>query len=294
MLIEKNFSDNSDNISVGIANISSKTKNLEENKKQIIKALNLFSEKKANLVIFPECCLTGYFWEHEKDCRTYMEKNSLDNLTDWIDIIVKSYVNETLQYIVFNGLIKNSVDTKKFFNISFVLDQTGTYFDKDRTYKKTFLPKLEKKYLLSGINDTLVLKTAWGKFGFLTCYDICFPKLIQKLVKKEKVDGLIVNAAWRKQGEREYKGPEIKEDAYYKYLWDLILPTLAFQNRVWVMAANAVGPHSIAGVEYCGGSGIWAPSGINILKGSNTKEELLILHNIDMIRELKAERNNNE
>ncbi len=56
------------------------------------------------------------------------------------------------------------------------------------------------------------------------------------------------------------------------------------------MAANTVWPHSLDGLDYCGGSGIWAPSGINMVKGSDTKEELLILHNIDIVHEFKAER----
>jgi predicted amidohydrolase len=251
---------------------------------------DLFTEKKANLVIFPEYCLSGYFREPEKECRVYMDKTCLDHLINWLDNIVRSYVNETLQYIVFNGLIKNRDDTGKFFNTSVVLDRTGNYFNKNRTYKKTFLPGFEKKYISSGINDTLVLKTAWGKFGFLTCYDICFPQPVQELVYIKKVDALIVNSAWRKQGKRQYRGLKIKENSYYKIQWNMILPSLAGQNQVWVMAANAVGQHSQEGLEYCGGSGIWAPSGINMLKGSDTEEELLILHNIDIVHEVEAER----
>jgi len=292
MLIEKFFSKNSENISVGIANINSKTGNLEGNKKRIIEALDVFSEKMTNLVIFPEFCLSGYFWEPEKECIPYMENTSLDHLVDWLDHIVRSYINETLQYIVFNGLIKTKEDTKKLFNTSIVLDRSGNYFDNDRTYKKTFLHGLEKKYISSGINDMLVLETAWGKFGFLTCYDICFPRFIQELVKMKKVDALIVNAAWRRQGKREYKGLKILEASYYKVQWDMLLPSMACQNQVWVMASNAVGPHSLEGLDYCGGSGIWAPSGINMLKGSDTKEELLILHNIDIVQEVEAERKN--
>ncbi|MDA3915964.1 MAG: hypothetical protein PF690_03220 [Deltaproteobacteria bacterium] len=61
MIIEKYFSENLKNISIGIANINPKTRNPEGNKNSIIKALNLFSEKKINLVIFPEYCLSGYF-----------------------------------------------------------------------------------------------------------------------------------------------------------------------------------------------------------------------------------------
>ena len=73
-----------------------------------------------------------------------MDKTCLDHLINWLDNIVRSYVNETLQYIVFNGLIKNRDDTGKFFNTSVVLDRTGNYFNKNRTYKKTFLPGFEK------------------------------------------------------------------------------------------------------------------------------------------------------
>ena len=56
------------------------------------------------------------------------------------------------------------------------------------------------------------------------------------------------------------------------------------------MAANAVGPHSLDGLDYCGCSGIWAPSGINMIKGSECEEQLLILHNIDIVKEIEAER----
>ena len=287
---EKFYSNKTHCLSAGIANIKSNPRDIEENKLRIISALDQFSKNKVNLAIFPEYCISGYFREPEKECRTYMEKASLDNLTDWFDEIIQTYVNETLQYIVFNGLIKNREDTNKFFNTNFVLDRTGNYFNKNKTYKKTFLPGLEKKYITSGINDTLVLDTAWGKFGFLTCYDICFPQLVQELVYLKEVDGLIITAAWKKQGKREYKGLQINKESYYKIQWDMALPSLAWQNQVWVMAANAVGPHSFNGLDYCGGSGIWAPSGIEMVKGSDNKQELLILHNIDIIHEIETER----
>jgi len=290
MLIEKFYSKNSENISVGIANINSKTENLSENKKKIVQALNLFSKKNTNIVIFPEYCLSGYFWEPEAKCRPFMEEACLDNLKDWLDEIVRSYVNETLQYIVFNGLRKNKDKPGAFFNTSIILDRTCNYFDNDKTYKKAFLPGLEKRYITSGINYKLVIETVWGKLGFLTCYDICFPQLIQELADKSAVDALIVNAAWRKQGIREYNSLKMKDDSYYKTQWNIMLPALACHNQIWVMAANAVGPHSQEGLDYCGSSGIWAPSGINMIKGSDTKEELLILHNIDIIRETEAEK----
>jgi predicted amidohydrolase len=214
----------------------------------------------------------------------------LDQLTHWMDEISKTYVTDTLQYIVFNGLKKIGPASERYFNMNLVLDGTKTCFDSDRTYKKTYIPGREKQFIDSGIADTLVLETAWGKLGFLTCYDACFPHLSHQLAHIQGVDGIIVTAAWRKQGKREYKELNIIEDVYYQVQWNIMMQALACQNQVWVMAANAVGPHTEKGLDYCGSSGIWAPSGINMIKGSDTEEELLILHNIDMIQEIATEK----
>lgn len=70
------------------------------------------------MVIFPEYCLSGYFWEPEAESRFFMEETCLDNLKDWLDEIIRLYVNETLQYIVFNGLRKNKDNPETFINTS--------------------------------------------------------------------------------------------------------------------------------------------------------------------------------
>lgn len=288
---EKYYSKNPGDFSVGVANINVQPGEIEQNKKKILTALDLFTQKKANLVVFPEYCFTGSFWEPETYCRKILDqKGTLQKLAGWLEKVHGTYINKTLQYVIFNGLSKSGKSNGNYANTTIVLDRKNRCFDKDRTYKKTYLPGIEQKYTSSGVNDTLVLETAWGKLGFLTCFDICFPRLVQKLVCREKVDMLIVNAAWRKQGKREYKGLQIKEAAYYKTLWDMFLPSLAFQHQVWVTAANLVGPHSLDGLDYSGGSGIWAPSGIEMIKGSDKKEVLLILQNIDMVQEINAER----
>lgn len=290
MVQEAFFSTHTVNISIGIANINSMAGDLENNKQKIIKALDYFSRAGVNLVIFPEYCLSGYFWEPENNCRSYMETACMDHMKDWLDDVIESYINDTLKYIVLNGLLMNSRVPGKYFNTSIVLDHTRRYFEKDRSYRKTFIPGFEKPYVTSGKNDYLVLETQWGNFGFLTCYDICFPQFTQNLVYEKGADALIVNAVWRKQGKREYKGLNISESFYYQRQWNMIITAIALQNQIWVMAANAVGSHSIDELNFCGCSGIWAPSGINQIKGSDIKEELIILHHIDMIGENMKER----
>ena len=60
-------------------------------------------------------------------------------------------------------------------------------------------------------------------------------------------------------------------------------------NQVWTFACNAVGTHGVSGVTFWGGSGIWAPSGLNLIQASHINEELLIVHNLD-IEGARAER----
>ncbi len=287
---EKYFSKKPGNLTIGIANIGSKPGKIEQNKRKILAALDVFT-KKTNLVIFPEYSLSGYFWEPEEECRAIMDqKGCLEELTDWLDMVKQTYVNEILQYIIFNGLSKNGKADSNYFNTTIALDREGRYLDTDRSYRKRFLPGSEKQYITPSDGDTLVLDTEWGKFGFLTCCDICFPTLFNELAYEKNVDGIIVTAAWRKQGKREYKEMNIQEDKYYQVQWEIMIQALAGQNQAWVLAANAVGPHAIKGLDYCGSSGVWAPSGINMIKASDTKDELLILHNIDIIQEIKSEK----
>ena len=54
LLIEKFYPKTSEHFLVGIANINSITGNLSENKRKIVQALNLFSKKDTNMVIFPD------------------------------------------------------------------------------------------------------------------------------------------------------------------------------------------------------------------------------------------------
>jgi predicted amidohydrolase len=65
---------------------------------------------------------------------------------------------------------------------------------------------------------------------------------------------------------------------------------MAATNQSWIFACNAVGEHAISGAKFWGGSGIWAPSGLEFVRGSHQDEELIIVHNMDIIGERKFEK----
>lgn len=55
------FSPKEGSISIGIANIHAAVPDVASNKKKILAATEIFKEKKVNLAVFPEFCITGYF-----------------------------------------------------------------------------------------------------------------------------------------------------------------------------------------------------------------------------------------
>ena len=89
---------------------------------------------------------------------------------------------------------------------------------------------------------------------------------------------------------RDYPSMNVRTDYYYGQLWDGAIAAASATNQVWTIACNAVGRHGVSGVSFWGGSGVWAPSGSNLIQASRANEELLIVHNLDIKGTRDAER----
>ena len=277
---ERFCSDVESNPSVGLANIQAAVPDIEANKDNILRAVEIFREKKAKIAVFPEFSLSGYFWTDETACRRYMDKAVIENHTDWIEKSLKPLLNDDLRVVILNNLERGPGD--KYFNSTFVISGKHDYLKPENKYTKTFLPTLEKVYSESGKDDRLVLEVSFGRVGFTTCYDFVFSQLLLEYAALDKVDAVIQLASWRAMARREYPRMNVKTDVYYGYLWDLMMASAAANHQIWVIACNAVGRHAVSGAEFWGGSGIWAPSGLPLVQASRTSEELLICHNVDI------------
>jgi predicted amidohydrolase len=290
IIIERAFSDDESNLSIGIANIKAIVPDIEANKDKMARAVEIFKTKRVNVAIFPEFCLSGYFWEDTKACWRYMDRAVIENHTGWIDNTLKPMLDETLRGIVFNNIRKGPEE--KYFNATCVLaDIDGyDYLEEDNVYNKIFLPPLEKVYTETGKDDRLVVDTKFGRIGFTTCYDFLFSQLLLEYAKIDKVDVIIQIASWRSLARRDYPGMNVGSDTYYGYLWDTVIPAKSAINQVWTIACNAVGAHGITGAHFWGGSGIWAPSGMKLLQASHINEELLIIHNVDIKGQRRLEK----
>ena len=286
-ITERYFSNDEDLPSIGIANIHSIVPDIEANKAKMLRAMEIFKEKGVNVAVFPELCLSGYFWEDEEECRRYMDQAVIENHVHWVDDNLKPLLDDKLRGIVFNNIRKGT--GRKYFNSTYVVSAIHDFLERGGRYDKIFLPQIERRYTESGKDDRLVVGARFGQVGFTTCYDILFSQLLVEYSKIDKVDVIIEIASWRAMAFRDYPGMNVGTDTYYGTLWDMLLPAVAATNQVWVIACNAVGRHEITGARFWGGSGLWAPSGLRLLQASHVNEELLVIHNVDITGQRKVE-----
>lgn len=277
---------------IGLANIHAAVPDVAANQKKIRDALLCFREHGVQLAVFPEFSLTGYFWQDEKSCHAYMESAALEHQQAFMEDTIWPLLDETLQFVVLNVLRKadDRIHPPRFLNSTLVIGKKSNGNRIEAVYDKTFLPGIEKQYETSGRGQRLVLDTPWGRFGFLICYDLCFPALLQAYQIVDHVDAIVLQASWRGPAVRRLPIPGTTCAHYYGYLWDTLIPAQAALSQSWFIAANAVGSHSISGDIFWGGSGIWAPSGLPVLRAANHAEELLILRHIPVTAERQQER----
>ena len=68
LVVERSYCDDESKLSVGLANIHAAVPDVEANKDKILRAASIFKERGVNIAVFPEFCLSGYFWDARDDC----------------------------------------------------------------------------------------------------------------------------------------------------------------------------------------------------------------------------------
>lgn len=288
--VEKAFeASGPERFTIGLANINTRVPDLEANRDRIAAAVEVFRDRGVNMAVFPEYCLSGCFWDDRAACEAHMSRAAMNQQVGWIRERLVPLLDDNLQYIVLNGAVDQPEAEKPYLNVTCVVDSEFSGLIAANTYKKIFLPGIEAHYASSGKDDRLVVDTPWGRFGFITCYDLCFQQLLQEYALVDQVDAIVAPSAWRSRTERHYPGMDAGSDHYYGFQWDTLLPAHALLNQIWMFGCNTVGRHELGGEELWGGSGVWAPSGIRLAQASHHEEELLIVRNIDIKGERKIE-----
>ena len=176
-------------------------------------------------------------------------------------------------------------DGAYFYNSAAVFDRTGTQVG---TYRKTHIPayfpselrggtgSFEKFYFSPG-NSLPVFELEGIRFGIQICNDRLYPEPARKLALKG-AEIIFMPIAYATYG----------NDNYRVAIWDLPLQARAFDNGVFVVAANRVGNEN--GRLHIGKSAIVNPLGGRIMLQAGMETPELLVAEIDLDDVDKARR----
>ena len=226
---------------------------------RILKLLDEAGEKKADLVLLPECSYPAYYLKSQQPYdRQGVRKYS--EICDLLGQKAKKY-----GYWLVAGLAAPIVNGK--------LTNSGVVFDPEGNqcgqYDKTYLWHFDNNWFEEG-QSFPVFKTDFVDFGILICADGRQPEIARTL----KLNGaeLIVDlTAWVSHGSNV-------ADLYTPQC-EYLMPVRAFENGVWVAAADKWGTENET-IIYAGRSCIINPDGEKV-KTAPTEGDMVLTHRFE-------------
>lgn len=219
---------------------------VSENLGSIFSAAINATDNQANLIVFPECSLTGYIFSSRQEALSFAETIPGPSTEK-----IASLCQGLKVYIIF-GLLEREGD--RLFNAVALVGPQGLIAG----YRKNHLPFLGvDRFVDIGDKPFRVHQTPIGNIGLLICYDIAFPES-SRVMTLLGADVLALSTNF----------PQGRGEKYSH-----VISARAFENRVHVVSANRVG--SERGYSFAGLSEIVDASGEILSLASPDKEEII-------------------
>lgn len=219
------------------------TRNLDA----IVARMEEASAHGAELIVLPECAITGYVFESADEAAASAQEIPGPALE------VLEHACERLELHAVCGVLAREGDELR--NRSVLVGPGGL----TATYDKTHLPYLGvDRFVAAGTDPLVPVETPIGRIGLLICYDLRFPEAMRSLALRG-ADLIAHPTNWP---------VEARANA------EFITRTRAHENLVYLLTANRVGVERTA--EFCGWSQIVAPSGDRLAEADAVSEALLL------------------
>ena len=220
------------------------------NRQTMLEHLESAADKGAELVVFPECALSGYVYDSAEEALPAAE--TVPGETS--EAIAEACRRWNVYAIV--GLLEREGET--LYNSAFVAGPDGLI----ACYRKCHLPVLGIDRYVGKGNELPIIELPFARIGILICYDVRFPEAARSLALRG-ADALIVPTNW----------PEGAESAP-----EFLTRARAWENRVYVVACNRVGVEQ--GTRFIGRSQIVDPNG-KILEQADGETQTILSADID-------------
>ena len=235
-----------DKVKIAAVQMEPKIMQNRENLDNILLHIKNAAQNGAELIVFPECALTGYVFTSREEAMPYMEPVPGPGTEKLINCCREYGVH------VIAGLLE--IDGKKCFNTAVLVGPGGLV----GKYRKNHLPFLGiDRFLNSGDNPFEVFKTPIGNIGIQICYDCNFPEGARALMLLG-TDILALPTNWP---EGRAKVPQY------------VVVTRAYENRVHLVAVDRVGTER--GTRFIGQSKIINARGDILAEAGSENEQII-------------------
>lgn len=231
---------------VAAVQVDVKIGEIDHNLAQIVHLIAESRSQGAELIIFPECALTGYCFSDLNEARQYAQ--SVPGPAT--DLIVKA-LKEFGGYAIFGMLEPSAAGV---FNVAVLAGPDGVI----GTYRKIHLPGLGvDQFATYGDRPFDVYDVGDIRVGIAICYDSAFPEAIRTMML-QGADLIALPTNFPTGAENMTRH---------------VMNTRAMENKVYFAAVNRVGEER--GFRFIGETIIADPDGNTIAKASAADEEIL-------------------
>lgn len=234
-------------LKVAAAQMEPQLMQIEGNLQTMERYVKEASSHGVQLLVFPECSLTGYMFDSREEAVSFAESVPGPG-TERMAAISRSYN----VHVAF-GLLERADGW--LFNTVVLLAPDGDMW----SYRKTHLPfQGVDRFVDMADGPFEVCRTPLGMLGLQICYDAVFPES-SRILSLQGAELLVVAANFPSgPGER---------------ICSCVLNARAFENKVHVVACNRIG--SERGAKFCGLSKIVKASSDTLAQAGPDREELV-------------------
>src|SRR4051794_34340215 len=238
---------------VGVAQIEPRLGEKERNLELVLAHLERAARDGAELVVFPECSVSGYMFESADEAAPFAEE-----IPGPATETVAAACRRLGVHCVF-GLLERSGDALH--NAAQLVGPDGLV----GSYRKSHLPFLGVDRFVVPGDETPVFDTPLGRIGIEICYDLRFPEVTRTLALRGA--DLVAHPT--------------NFPIAARVQTELITVARAAENRVYLLTANRVGKEGTG--EFCGWSQIVDPYGKRLAEAGET-EEILLVADVDVAK----------
>jgi len=233
-------------IKIAAVQMDPKLMQIKRNLESMVSAVREAAHKGANLIVFPECSLTGYVFSSRQEAIPFAE-----NIPGPSTEKLLSLCHELKVYAVF-GLLEREDD--RLFNALAFVGPEGLI----TRYRKNHLPFLGvDRFVDIGNRPFEVLSTPIGNIGLHICYDVLFPESA-RIMTLLGADIIVLSTNFP-----EARGGKL----------NCVARARSIENKVYLVSADRIGAER--GFSFAGLSIIVDTNGEILSIASPDKEEII-------------------